>query len=32
MIQVFITFDFPHFDLDDYSWRWDTEIPYTACI
>jgi len=20
---------FPHFDLDDYHWRWDTEIPYT---
>ena len=19
----------PHFDLDDYHWRWDTEIPYT---
>ena len=18
----------PHFDLDDYHWRWDTEIPY----
>ena len=22
--------DFPHFDLDDYHWRWDTEIPYTV--
>lgn len=21
---------FPHFDLDDYSWRWDTDIPYTV--
>ena len=21
--------DFPHFDLDDYHWCWDTEIPYT---
>jgi adenylate kinase family enzyme len=21
---------FPHLDLDDYFWRWDTEIPYTA--
>lgn len=21
---------FPHFDLDDYHWRWDTEIPYTV--
>jgi len=20
---------YPHFDLDDYHWRWDTEIPYT---
>ncbi len=20
---------FQHFDLDDYHWRWDTEIPYT---
>ena len=23
---------FTHFDLDDYFWRWDTEIPFTiAC-
>jgi len=22
--------NFPHFDLDDYHWRWDTEIPYTV--
>lgn len=21
--------NFQHFDLDDYHWRWDTEIPYT---
>lgn len=21
--------NYPHFDIDDYSWRWDTEIPYT---
>ena len=21
--------DWPHFDLDDYIWRWDTEIPFT---
>lgn len=21
---------FPHIDLDDYHWRWDTEIPYTV--
>lgn len=21
--------NYPHFDLDDYHWRWDTEIPYT---
>ena len=21
---------FQHFDLDDYHWRWDTEIPYTV--
>ena len=20
----------PHFDLDDYHWRWDTDIPYTS--
>jgi len=20
---------YPHFDLDDIHWRWDTEIPYT---
>ena len=20
----------PHFDLDNYHWRWDTEIPYTV--
>ena len=20
---------YQHFDLDDYHWRWDTEIPYT---
>lgn len=20
--------NFHHFDLDDYHWRWDTEIPY----
>ena len=20
----------PHFDLDDYHWRWDTDIPYTV--
>ncbi len=19
---------YPHFDIDDYIWRWDTEIPY----
>lgn len=22
--------EFPHFDLDDYLWRWDTEIPFTV--
>ena len=22
--------DYPHFDLDDYHWRWDTKIPYTV--
>lgn len=22
--------DWPHFDIDDFIWRWDTEIPYTA--
>jgi len=22
--------NFPHFDLDDYHWRWDTKIPYTV--
>ncbi len=22
--------NYPHFDLDDYHWRWDTEIPYTV--
>ena len=22
--------NFQHFDLDDYHWRWDTEIPYTV--
>ena len=22
--------DLPHFDLDDYHWRWDTDIPYTV--
>ncbi len=21
--------NYQHFDLDDYHWRWDTEIPYT---
>lgn len=21
---------YPHFDIDDYIWRWDTEIPYTS--
>jgi len=21
---------FKHFDLDDYLWRWDTEVPYTV--
>ncbi len=21
---------FPHLDIDDYTWRWDTEIPYTV--
>lgn len=21
--------EFPHFDLDDYHWRWDTDLPYT---
>ncbi len=21
--------NYPHFDIDDYHWRWDTEIPYT---
>ena len=21
---------YPHIDLDDYHWRWDTEIPYTV--
>ena len=21
--------NFQHFDLDDYLYRWDTEIPYT---
>lgn len=22
--------EFQHFDLDDYLWRWDTEIPFTV--
>jgi len=22
--------NFQHFDIDDYHWRWDTEIPYTV--
>jgi len=22
--------NYPHLDLDDYHWRWDTEIPYTV--
>lgn len=21
--------NFSHYDIDDYSWRWDTQIPYT---
>ena len=20
---------FPHIDIDEYTWRWDTEVPYT---
>ena len=23
---------FRHFDLDDYYWRWDTDIPFTAAL
>lgn len=22
--------NFPHLDIDDYTWNWDTEIPYTV--
>lgn len=27
--EVAMRLGFQHFDLDDYHWRWDTDIPYT---
>lgn len=28
--EVAMILNFAHIDLDDYHWRWDTEIPYTV--
>lgn len=28
--EVAMRLGFQHFDLDDYLWRWDTEIPFTV--